>query len=309
MKQHLIPKFYLRGFADPGRPRGEVWIRRADRPTWEAKHPGAIAWKPDYYTLVGKDGDTSYLVEEMLYDVEDATAKLMRHKLLKREALSNEERNALSLFVAMMKVRVPANHRRISDFYSGIATKLLAMMHHEYTKRPSSLEAMKERERQRMGRCDWAELKPEDLDPSHFSEIVPTHQSVIRRSFEHMFKFADVLLQMGWTFYVSESPDFFITSDNPVHIVDTSNAHTLYGGGLLSKDVNVTLPLTKSMALVAGWRQQGDQFAQAPTAVVGEINVRSARCATGILVAPKPTFPGSEWLQPRQPEEDPNDKL
>jgi hypothetical protein len=308
MRQHLVPVSHLNGFVDPDLPQGQVWTWTSDSTTWQHKHPKAIAWKPDYYAVSGEDGEVSMLAEGMLSDIEDLMAKVLRGKLSRQERMDQTERSCVSLFVAMMHLRVPANHRCISDSYSRIATKMLTMMHQEYSKRPDSLEAKKEDCRRKTGKCDWAQLSPDDLDPSHFSEIRPTHESVIRRSFGPMFEFADVVLHMGWTFYVSKPPDFFITSDNPVHIVDTSGTHPLHGRGLLSKDTNVTLPITRNMALVAGWRSQGEHYAQASTSVVEEINIRSARCATRLLVSPKPVFPGSERLRCRRPQESPDDQ-
>ncbi|MDA7948634.1 MAG: DUF4238 domain-containing protein [Hyphomicrobiaceae bacterium] len=85
------------------------------------------------------------------------------------------------------------------------------------------------------------------------------------------------------------SPRFLITNDNPlVYGVPKPYHHPFYGGGLMHKKVEVTLPLSSRACLLATWNEYKDiPVVDAGREEVKELNRYRAIYAMRYLYAPK----------------------
>jgi hypothetical protein len=96
---------------------------------------------------------------------------------------------------------------------------------------------------------------------------------------------------MDWTFMITAGQDYFITSDCPVSIVNPSARSP--EGGFASRFIEVTIPFSRTIALVTSWENPDTmRFQPASPDVIEQINRRTALRAR-VLIAPKPSFPGS----------------
>ena len=95
-----------------------------------------------------------------------------------------------------------------------------------------------------------------------------------------------IIYQMNWRFLFCPAGHVFLSSDNPVNLC-RSLAEEKYGfgsygavAGLKHKDVELTFPLTKNIALLAGWINSDDlSYIDVPSNFVNEINYRTVRSA------------------------------
>lgn len=109
---------------------------------------------------------------------------------------------------------------------------------------------------------------------------------------------ARIVSQMGWRLLVTEPGTYFATSDRPVctldPTIDPAQWGTLGSGGLGYEKVEVTLPITGTLALLAGWKLEGTRYTRVSRVAVERMNGRTMLGAQRFIIAPKPVFPGSD---------------
>jgi len=91
--------------------------------------------------------------------------------------------------------------------------------------------------------------------------------------------FGPILHKMNWTIFVS-GDHRFVTSDNPLFYDDpTHDPSSPYGVGLLSKNIILTFPITKELALLATWSKGKFSYSKSTNKLVREINRRTIKSA------------------------------
>ena len=100
---------------------------------------------------------------------------------------------------------------------------------------------------------------------------------------------------MQWIFLVADDAQF-VTSDNPLVMIDTTDPQ--HAGGLRERTTEVTFPLDRSHALLAVW---GDgppsRYAAASKLRVREINRRAVRAAARFVFSPYSSTPLDHLVQ------------
>lgn len=228
---------------------------------------------------------------------ETKTTAVLREKVIPQRELKDEDREHLALFVALMMFRLPVLHDKINRSTSDIAARALSLISWRYQNDPKGWEKYKEQHLEEAGQ-DLADLKPDDLDPSHY-HIKTSHSHVLKIAFSNTAQIAELIDRMQWTFLISQAGNYFIASDEPFHMVDPSNKHPFFGHGLGANGIEVTLPLTRSIALLARWGERDTQWVSTPSETVRTVNCRSAYSAREFIVAPSQQFPGSDVILER----------
>lgn len=104
---------------------------------------------------------------------------------------------------------------------------------------------------------------------------------------------AAVLREMGWVFWAAEPPGYFVTSSSPFLVAFPSREEEhFFTIDIHSPSAEVTLPLTRSLALHATWKRRGETWRRAGDDALLEINGRACQRAQNFLLAPKPAIPG-----------------
>jgi hypothetical protein len=101
-----------------------------------------------------------------------------------------------------------------------------------------------------------------------------------------------VLRDMGWVFWETESPDYFISSNAPFHVAFPKDDGLVQGMELHAPGVEITLPLSPRLALHATWKRRGELWRRATEDVLLELNARTLLRARKFVLAPKPAIPG-----------------
>ncbi len=300
MWHHWLPRFYLAGFTDLNVPpppyEPHLWVYYLEQRSWKKRSPRTLARRSGYYTITDANGKPSHDLETHLSRLEDQAATLIRTKIAAGRSLTDEERGAFAFFVASMFARVPSLHETWGKFLADVGTHVLALSHQMYSENPEAFEASKESYRQATGKDDLGDLRPEDLNPS-FWRIETRHPATVAIAFSGIETFAQIVYQMGWTFVRAGVGNDFITSDTPVGVLNPKAGPSLYGHGLKYKDIEVTLSLTRELAFLASWHNEGVRWTPpAPERLVKQVNMRAMLPARQFLVAAKSTFSGSEYL-------------
>ncbi len=293
-KHHYLPQFYLKEFTDPDTPLGQepyVWVHRPDS-GWQKRAPKNVAEESGYYTLTDDAGNEADDLERMLSRIESVAAEIIRDKVVSQTPLTEGERLDLSVFIATMQVRVPGQHEHIGEFVAEVARKTMALQAHALKQDPRRWEAFKRRFEAETGERLPEDLEPEDLDPTRY-RITTNREFSVALSFSPIQLATNIIADKGWRFLMSQPPNYFITSDYPVGVHDPSTEGTLYGPALASPKTEVSLPLTKTIAILAGGEMKGIGWVPVTDRAFRQINIRTAMRAT-FLISPKPTAPGLE---------------
>ncbi len=298
MKHHYLPQFYLQGFTDPDTPPGYepyVWVHRAEDRTWERRAPVNVAAETDYYVFTDETGNESQEVERAFSQIESIMAPMIREKIQRQQFLTAEERLELAGFVALMFARVPGQIEHVGDFMAELAEKVAATYFQAWKEDPRRLEAFKQQYQEEMGE-ELGDVRPEDLNMEGIS-VTTKRPAALAMNLSGVTMTAQIIADMGWTFWLSSKPDYFVTSDFPFCLHNPKiPKDSIYGPGLAHKHVEVTMPMSRDVAFMAGWLSQGTRWRQAPRKIVEQMNYRAAMRASRFLIAPRPTFPGADEI-------------
>lgn len=262
--QHTLPRFYLSGFCDPEihkredhehyRSRCRVWVHDKEQDCIRQRGVKKLTAENHYYSLErsndSPNGARDTRPEEALSRLEGAVAPIIRD-LYPGRALSLEEEEILAVFFASMKFRVPA--------YRAYARRHVEQ-HRERIKARAfpSPEAVEQALK--------ADGHPEAEDPQAVLRIYRearygpmalelTKDHNIGHMFDHSRKIAQVLLAQDWSFAWAPPGAAFVTSDDPVLLLDANlEASEGYWGnvGFASPEATKILPFRHNVCLIVG---------------------------------------------------------
>ncbi|MBI4916664.1 MAG: DUF4238 domain-containing protein [Acidobacteria bacterium] len=255
MRCHYIPRAYLLRFCHSNE---APLIGAYDKVAKSFLHVsvGNVAVQGDYYPQE---------VEAQLASAVEDPANRVIESLLAMHPISDEERIALALYVAVMLKRVPAGRERARALVPGVLQDTIRgfVSHVRRLVDEQSLDPTIAEHR-----IDEAfELE------ERYTRDVPKELIVQAESPWPSAKIVAAIVGMRWRVMVTDGPIYFMTTDNPAFFF------TSYG--LSRAQSELCLPLNTQTALHANW--QGDspfQFVRVRQAMVKEVNRRLASKAT-----------------------------
>lgn len=295
-RHHYLPRFYLGNFTDPS--SDQLWVRSAKdvQPVWRRRGTRAVAYENNFYSRTSKAGEVDNTLEKNLSKVEDFTSKTLA-KVLRAEALTPEDRSVFATFVADLATRVPLTRRIAHQRSNKYVQEQVAEMRRHYAKNPEQLEAIVQKAAE-----EGRELSPEKLltylDPSQY-QVEVTSETAMNLAMGLLPVYASILFGMGWVFFYSDTstePNYFITSDCPVCSIrprDISNPRQ----GLLEKDIEISLPLSRNMLFLAWRHSEGVLHADVGPDNITAFNARATLMGKRFLIAPSKQFPGSDRIE------------
>jgi len=269
---HYIPQSYLQEFTDPTTP-GYLWVYPHASADIRKAAPKTVAFSNYYYAFTKPNGEVDQeSFEKILSDVE-GTAATIAQKVIDRGPLSEEEKENYAGFLAVMVLRVPAFRQRIEEVMGNVALemgKFMASVPRVFNEVTDWLEANSEFDLEGMSR---AELRKSIL-ADDYKMVVEPQASL--HTFTHIGEMASVFADMHWTFVETPAGKHFLTSDNPVAVLNTETwAFIPYIAGMLDPKVQVTFPITRDLALLARWVEEPDDYCQGSAWLVTKINQRT----------------------------------
>ncbi len=292
--QHYIPQFYLREFTDPETPNGYepyVWKYEHESKKWKKKSPRNIASKPDFYSFIDQKGKRRDEIEKGLSIIEGKTASIYRNKIYNRQYLSDQEKATIAEFIAFMVTRVPNFHNIVDSFTTERAIRMVEM----YKTRPDAAKKFKEEYERDIGKKLPEEFDESWLDPSRYK--INATKSFILKMMVSLSEIAKIIFKMNWTFVHTTEKAWFITSDNPFSMRNPKSNSPWYGHGLMSQDIEVTIPLSKQICLLATWNKGLCPHIDTSQLMVEELNHDRIVASDKFIISSQNDFIGSQYLK------------
>lgn len=296
---HVVPQFYLNLFTDPDTPAGQtpyLWIfdKSVPAPQWKKRAPKNVAAESDYYVLTDKAGAKKMDIEEALHLLENAAAPVITKRILKRKLPTLEHRFTLAAFLVSTLSRVPTTVESVQEAMSEVARKSMVMRYERFKEDPDYFTREIERFQKATGVTPPFELTVEDFNLAERQIEARQPVAAAMALVSTIRELTALVARMGWTFFCSSGGHYFMTSDFPVGLLAPATPNARPGFGL--RDIEVSLPFSREIALVTDWANPGSiRYVDADPKVVEEINVRTAIRATA-LYAPRTNVPAAAEL-------------
>ncbi len=265
-RHHTVPLCYLENFTDSN---GHVWVLDVKDNIFNT-NPENILVESNFYTITLKNGEKSLLVEDTLANIESSYGAIFINKISKNLILTAEERATVAIFIAALLLRTKSYREANRNMFQ---------------KLKSTIE-------------EWEEnfkLNPKSMD-FLYSAIPSDGESINKKDVEEYLKnyseqhsvsiisqlpeVAQIIFNMKWSILES-SNNIFVTCDNPVTLLRPESIKK-YGKkaigsqpGLLYKDIELTIPLSKNKLLLAGWILENDSYLTIDDEVVANLNHRT----------------------------------
>lgn len=268
MGDHYVPQYYLKGFSQNN--GKNIWAYDKFEGTKFSTQVKSIGNKTKFY---------SDEVEQYLANTIENPANEVLKKIRNHEEITNDEKETIAEYMAVMYKRVPKGKERLKKLTPSICENLsreiseelqkLALIHpdksHIAKKRISEIREILDRYSKDPPKKIWLDNIPPERSP----------------------KIVAALIQMTWRFMECDDTIGFITSDNPLFYFTSI--------GVGKPESEVTFPISKDIVLWATWRTDlptgylhvGSQF-------VKEMNRRIVSDATRYIFAIK----DAAWILP-----------
>jgi hypothetical protein len=264
-RHHTIPRCYLKNFSDND---GFVWVLDAKDNIYKQK-PKNILVENNFYTITFKNGAKNLVVEDTLANIESAYATIFENKITKNQFFTADERALVSIFIAAMLLRT----KLYREYMRSKLKHLIKSMEDwkiQFGMNPKAREFIP------VMPGGGATMSLNDVK-SHLNNLQVEHSANILISLPET---AQLIFDMKWS--ILENTDAgFITSDAPVVLLRPASIMK-YGPeaigsqpGLKCMDIELTLPLSKSKLLLAGWILEEDSCSSVPNDVAQNINSRT----------------------------------
>lgn len=267
-RHHTVPKCYLENFTGSD---GFVWVLDTKDTIFRIK-PENILLENHFYTITLKGGEKSLIVEDTLANIEGAYIAIFQNKIEKELPLTNEERAKVAVFIAALYIRT-------SPYREGLRGAL-GILKNGMEDWKKQFETMSEESKKAMDAIPSSgkgeSISIDDLDKylGNFNE----HHSV--NVIEQLPEIAQIIFDMKWAIW-KDANNGFVTSDDPVVLLRPESIKK-YGAnaigsrpGLVYKDTELTLPLSKDRLLLAGWILNENSYIDVPEDIVQKINHRT----------------------------------
>ncbi len=263
-RHHTVPRCYLQNFTDE---KGFVWVLDTNNKIFNIK-PENILVENHFYTITLKNGEKSLIIEDTLSDIEGHYAGIFAEKISKDEFLTDEERARVAIFISLMKFRTPSERESTRDMLNQV--KDWAKNFNNKLKESPNKHAISEAIPYGGKSITLEELDDyiENFDENNSKSLI-----------DHAIHVAQIIFDMKWAIVSCDDlNNKFVTSDDPFVMVrprkkgEDKNPDVV---GLLHKDVEVTLPLSKDKLFLAGWVLEKDCYVSMPKDNINNLNQRT----------------------------------
>lgn len=242
-RQHIVSNCYLTAWLEPVPPSGQqraLWKFAKNGSGAHRRSPKKTFTETDRYTVILKNGERDLKIEHRLDQIEHAYSLVFRC-IQRREKLNAWDKARLAVFTAAMMGRT----RRRADHWKEQWTKVREDVF-AYQGGSEASEASESVE-------DNSKLPPGAVrvPAADINQLLlNANPDFVATSIEIS---APILFEMDLSFYSTDDPIGFITSDEPC-IVHNPTAYRydpmMRGPGLLQQDVQVLLPLSPRLLVV-----------------------------------------------------------
>lgn len=299
-KQHIVPRFYLSKFCDPG---GLVWTYSGLGKPRGAK-PEATAVETNFYSPIGANGERFDEAEKLLAHIEGNAAPLWEN-LCAGKVLAGEERQHIALFLAAQYLRSPSIIRVGAELRGSLVHQTAQFMASHKEAHDDSVDNYEEETGQKISLEERENMREFMSDPNNFS--INVLRSAGLPMLGGIGTLANFFLNMKWVVGRSKA-QHLITSDSPVTRISNPTTHSpMYGdGAFANKTVVVSFPLTPTRIILLMWQGEEDErVVEIPKTMARKLNGIRAMQAERFVYASESDFGITKlcekWLKPEKP--------
>ncbi len=244
-RQHVVSKFYLRGFADENEQIKRVALPGDQSHVLSLSNASVIK---DFYTITLPDGTRSDAIESAFGEIEGPAATALRSVTSSTWPRSTQDRTALAAWIALQHLR----SEDVRAFQGGVSAEMIKLI-----VGVSGKEALSKHIEDTTGRA----ISDEELS-LEWQDIVKQGGPDLKPDVK---KHAELLMSMlpGTTAYLNDChwtlypfrQRAILTSDHPVSLVVDEDYPSHEGIGILTADLFL-IPLTRRSALTIQPRQR-----------------------------------------------------
>jgi hypothetical protein len=243
-RHHYISRFYLEGFADS---EGLLSVFDRKDGTIRRQQPKDTTVVGHFYTFFDEQDRQRFELEKLFSVVETRAASALK-TLTGGRRLSHEEREYLSLFIAMTAIRTPAaleEARLVREEIDRAEVKLRVSSEQQaYAIVKEFLPSDTIDEKLREVAAEAYEMVSGD----HFSVTVP-HELARQMSLKQWALVAELLYKRDWTVVEAPAGHEYMTSDSPAVLAPLEGTEDR-PLGFGSSHAHVLFPLSRKLALV-----------------------------------------------------------
>ena len=242
-RHHYLPKFYLEYFCK----EGNLWVFDRKTKEFRLQTPINTTLKSNYYTYEDSEGNKQTDIEQLLSQIE-ANAKNIFDKVINFENINQEEKEALSLFVAFMMNRVPDFEKSVNDVHERFIKDTIKMMYSNEERVQESLDNFEKERGEKLG------ISAHELVKFHKGDnikVVINRSRSLRSMIDLSFTIFQYFKQMDWLFLHAPKETSFVTTNNPVVLIPPDDfPKGPYGIGILLKGVRKVFPISQTTCLI-----------------------------------------------------------
>lgn len=230
MGHHYVPQKYLSGFTDPSRP-GELWqFDKKALSFSELPVPiKTIAQEPSFYST-----DT----ERQLNEIVEGPGNRVLDKLRSGDfSLQDQERVALSGYIATMLTRVPHHRSKAASMVPGALKKATSELREQVRAAEDAGQISPEIAAEHLTELDAGEVKLASETPDDVRELI--------RSPWPTGRMIDCVYSMHWRFISADGDDYILVTDNPAFFFESD--------GIATESSEWTFPVSRSLVIFGSW--------------------------------------------------------
>jgi hypothetical protein len=260
MGKHIIPQFYLRGFACSE--SMDIWV-------FDKEQIASSKLLPIKTTAQGKDFYDDK-TENILANEIEAPANRLLDVIRKGNYISESDKSIFGDYLFALYKRVPKGMQRYKKVAPKVGEKMKPALYRQLEsfleENPSKIDLYNRFK-------EVLDKTFEDLEhnpPKEFwYPVITTKNPTIPLA----------LSQMNWAFLKCQDDDLFITSDNPVFIHESI--------GIAAQESELTFPVSSKVALFISRIANATGYVKAHSRWVKEINKRTIANATRFVYSSK----------------------
>lgn len=283
--QHFIPRFYLDKFIQPG----WVYLRGSQQPR-QVQSSKRQAVREFYYSQDTEEQNRS--LDSLNTSIENETAPILQKLLTTEVSLTDADKLLFSYFIANLALRVPVAIEERGETTLQAFEQATEMAKIIVEKEGIIIEKDQPYIQDGANKYtyeEWMNLleslrRRQNKDGKAMMETIMCLINYL----------APIIANMGWVIIDASDEAFFVTSDRPVHLTDSSRR----GAGWGNANAVGTLPLSPRRYLGLHYSLPPDTlgYKRISAEEVEVLNARTIASASYAIFSPKSYPPAETWL-------------
>lgn len=300
-KQHFVPQFYLRNFADQDKKLHifNAKERRVARP----RAASGVCYEQFFYANeTGTPDEISQEIEKYFSSqVEDPLSKELPKIIKKIESgaqITDDDKYTLAIFMNTMWLRNPAMRNMFNDMEEKLIRRMTAMRY-SHPSIDKKLEEIARENNLSVTKEERDELKRIVLNEEYAIKFPNKSHLEFMLDPEHMRGFSNLFFGQHWVIHISRCDRKFVTSDNPVTVVIPKKTG-FWGASFLER--THLFPLTPTITIEAvyphkdtGKKVKRKTHFKGDEGAVDDINLKMASHSNEFIYSSRPEE--IEWFK------------